>query len=145
VAGIFTQIRPVWIGELENRPKTSKKFWFWPFIFIFIGEIVFLAISATAFKTVQRCRRQHLKMLCAVGSGTKNVQALSLTVLSTTVVNKFKHCRQQHLNAFNAVADSTDNFLRRRRQRLKCLSFGPSSLVTNPYRPDLCKTLEPNI
>jgi hypothetical protein len=24
VAGIFTQIRPVWIGELENRQKTSK-------------------------------------------------------------------------------------------------------------------------
>jgi hypothetical protein len=24
VAGIFTQIRPVWIGELETRPKTSK-------------------------------------------------------------------------------------------------------------------------
>jgi hypothetical protein len=68
--------------------------------------------------------------------GTKNAQALSLTMLSTTVVNKVKHCRQQHLNAFNAVADSIYNFLRRRRQRLKCLSFGPSSLVTNPYRPD---------
>ena len=24
VAGMFTQIRPVWIGELETRPKTSK-------------------------------------------------------------------------------------------------------------------------
>jgi hypothetical protein len=26
VVGIFTQIRPVCIGELETRPKTSKKF-----------------------------------------------------------------------------------------------------------------------
>jgi hypothetical protein len=24
VAKIFTQIRPVWIGELETKPKTSK-------------------------------------------------------------------------------------------------------------------------
>jgi hypothetical protein len=24
VAGIFIQIRPVWIGELETRPKTKK-------------------------------------------------------------------------------------------------------------------------
>jgi hypothetical protein len=24
VAGIFTQIRPVWIGQLETKPKTSK-------------------------------------------------------------------------------------------------------------------------
>jgi hypothetical protein len=24
VAGIFSHIRPVWIGELETRPKTSK-------------------------------------------------------------------------------------------------------------------------
>jgi hypothetical protein len=26
LARIFTQIRPVWIGELETKPKTSKKF-----------------------------------------------------------------------------------------------------------------------
>jgi hypothetical protein len=25
VAGIFTQIRPVWIGEVESMPKTFKK------------------------------------------------------------------------------------------------------------------------
>jgi hypothetical protein len=25
--GFFTQIRPVWIGELETRPKTSKNEW----------------------------------------------------------------------------------------------------------------------
>jgi hypothetical protein len=40
VAGIFTQIRPKWISELETRPKTSKNVWLWPYIFIFIGEIV---------------------------------------------------------------------------------------------------------
>ncbi len=53
VAGIFTQIRPVWIGigELETR-----------YIFILIGEIFsdfgdssknFLAMSATALKSTK--------------------------------------------------------------------------------------------
>jgi len=32
VAKICTQIRPVWIGELETKPKTSKKFG-WGIIF----------------------------------------------------------------------------------------------------------------
>jgi hypothetical protein len=27
VAGMFTQIRPVRIGELETRPKASKHYW----------------------------------------------------------------------------------------------------------------------
>ncbi len=46
VAGIFTQIRPVWIGELENRPKTSKNLRLGPYIFIF-GSEIFLGKSAT--------------------------------------------------------------------------------------------------
>ncbi len=28
VAGIFTEVRPVWVGDLETRPKKSKKFMF---------------------------------------------------------------------------------------------------------------------
>ncbi len=46
VTGIFTQIRPVWISELETRPKTSKYEWLGPSIFAFIGEFC-LAMSAT--------------------------------------------------------------------------------------------------
>jgi hypothetical protein len=41
VAGIFTQIRPVWLGELETMPKTSKNEWLGPHIFIFVAEIFF--------------------------------------------------------------------------------------------------------
>jgi hypothetical protein len=46
VAGIFTQIGPVWIGELETRPKTVKKLMVGTF-FIFIGKF-FSLMSATA-------------------------------------------------------------------------------------------------
>jgi hypothetical protein len=45
VAGIFTQIRLVWIGELE----TSKNLWLGPFIF-FIGEIFFNDVGDSAKK-----------------------------------------------------------------------------------------------
>jgi hypothetical protein len=43
VAGLFTQSRLVWIGELETRPKNFKKTNGWGLKFlIFIGEIFFL-------------------------------------------------------------------------------------------------------
>jgi hypothetical protein len=45
LAGIFTHIRPVWIGELETRPKASKNLWLGPYIFIFIGEFFFTDIG----------------------------------------------------------------------------------------------------
>jgi hypothetical protein len=48
VAGIFTQIRPVWLDELESRPKNL---WLGPYIFIFIAQF-FLTMSATALKKV---------------------------------------------------------------------------------------------
>ena len=48
MAGIFTQIRPVWIDELESRPKNL---WLGPYIFIFIAKF-FLTMSATAHKKV---------------------------------------------------------------------------------------------
>jgi hypothetical protein len=28
-SGVFTQIRPVWVGDLGTRPKTMKSVWFW--------------------------------------------------------------------------------------------------------------------
>jgi hypothetical protein len=41
VAGIFTQIRPVWMGDLETRAKNSKNLWLGPYFYLFIGEIYF--------------------------------------------------------------------------------------------------------
>ncbi len=32
VAGIFTEIRPVWVGDLETRPKNLKSLCLGPFI-----------------------------------------------------------------------------------------------------------------
>ncbi len=46
--GIFTQIRPVGIGELESRQKTSKILWLGP-IFSFLSAKFFLG-----------CRRQRI-------------------------------------------------------------------------------------
>ncbi len=48
VAGIFTQIRPVWTGENETRPKTSKNKWLGFYIFILMAKYFLLAMSATA-------------------------------------------------------------------------------------------------
>ncbi len=45
VARIFTKIRPVWIGELETKPKTSKKFGS-----ALYSAKLFLALSVTALK-----------------------------------------------------------------------------------------------
>jgi hypothetical protein len=49
VSGIFAQITPVWIGELETRPKASKinvgAFYFYFYQLNFV-----LAMSATALK-----------------------------------------------------------------------------------------------
>jgi hypothetical protein len=47
VAGIFTQIRPVWIGDLEIRQKL-KKINGWGIIFLFLSAKFFAAMSATA-------------------------------------------------------------------------------------------------
>jgi hypothetical protein len=38
VAGIFTQIRPAWVGDLGTRPKNSKSFRLRPYINLFIGD-----------------------------------------------------------------------------------------------------------
>ncbi len=39
VAGIFTQIRPVWVGDLGTRPKSPKSLYFcvWGLILSFIS------------------------------------------------------------------------------------------------------------
>ncbi len=38
VAGIFTEIRPVWVGDLETRPKNLKSLCLGPYITLhFLG------------------------------------------------------------------------------------------------------------
>ena len=39
---VFTQIRPVWVGDLGTRPKNSKSLWLGPYIYLFIGKIIFI-------------------------------------------------------------------------------------------------------
>ncbi len=66
MAGIFRQIRPELIGELEARPKTPKING-WGLIFYFLSAKIFLVMSATARKiclaTLKRCFRL---LLCAL-------------------------------------------------------------------------------
>jgi hypothetical protein len=50
VAGIFAQIRPIWIGYLGTRPKNPKKIMFEALNFTFNWRNICLAISATALK-----------------------------------------------------------------------------------------------
>ena len=47
VAGIFAQIRPIWIGDLETRPKNPKKIMFGALNVTFNRRNICLAISAT--------------------------------------------------------------------------------------------------
>jgi hypothetical protein len=50
VAGTFTQIRPVWIGYLESRPKNPKVY-VWVLIFSFISrDFYFSAVGDIAKK-----------------------------------------------------------------------------------------------
>jgi hypothetical protein len=56
VAGIFTHIRPVWIGDLGTRPKNSKSLCLGPYITIFFPGIFVVALSATAAKKIFRAK-----------------------------------------------------------------------------------------
>jgi hypothetical protein len=48
VVGIFTQIKPVWIGELELKPKTSKING-WGLILLFLlAKFLFSDVSDSA-------------------------------------------------------------------------------------------------
>jgi hypothetical protein len=38
VDGIFTEIRPVWVGDLETRPKNLKNLCLWPYITLYFLE-----------------------------------------------------------------------------------------------------------
>jgi hypothetical protein len=41
VAGIFTEIRPVWVGDLESRPKNLKSLCLGPYITLyFLGFLL---------------------------------------------------------------------------------------------------------
>jgi hypothetical protein len=48
LAGIFTPIRPIWIGELETISQKLQKNG-WGLIFLFSSAKFFLPISATTF------------------------------------------------------------------------------------------------
>jgi hypothetical protein len=50
VAGIFAQIRPIWIGDLGTRPKNPKKIMFGALNSTFNRRNICLTISATALK-----------------------------------------------------------------------------------------------
>ncbi len=51
VAGIFTEIRPVWIGDLETRPQNLKKVYVWGLILPFISwDFCFSAVAYIAKK-----------------------------------------------------------------------------------------------
>ncbi len=49
---VFTQIRPVWVGDLGTSPKNSKFRWFR----LEIAVLYFLALPATALKKIKHCR-----------------------------------------------------------------------------------------
>jgi hypothetical protein len=51
VAQIFTQIKPVWVGDLETRPKNPKCLSLRPFITLYFPRFLFLALSATLPKS----------------------------------------------------------------------------------------------
>jgi hypothetical protein len=50
VAGIFTQIRPVWVGDLGTRLKKSKKFMFGALYYALFPGIFVVAYSAKKYK-----------------------------------------------------------------------------------------------
>ncbi len=41
VAGIFTEIRPVWVGDLETRPKNLKSLCSGPYITLYFMGFLF--------------------------------------------------------------------------------------------------------
>ncbi len=41
VAGVFTETRPVWVGDLKTRPKTYEVFWFGPYITLYFLGFLF--------------------------------------------------------------------------------------------------------
>jgi hypothetical protein len=47
-AGSFTEIRPVWVGDLETRPKNQKSLSLGPYITLYFLEFLF-----------SRCRLQR--------------------------------------------------------------------------------------
>jgi hypothetical protein len=53
VAGIFTEIRPVWVGDLEIRPKNLKSLCLGPYITLFIFcDFCFSAVGYSAKKII---------------------------------------------------------------------------------------------
>jgi hypothetical protein len=90
-------------------------------VFVKIKNRKNFALSPIAFYIVKHCCRQHLKLLSAIGDSIK----FFLVMLATSLKSSNWH--------FQA-------------KTVKFLIFWHSSLVTHPYRSDLCKkNSEPNI
>jgi hypothetical protein len=102
VAGIFTEIRPLWVGDLENRPKNLKSlclglilpFISWDFCF---SAVVYSAkkncklginliwnasmFTCLALKKISLKNAIFKKLFSAVGYRAKDFFALSATAL----------------------------------------------------------------
>jgi hypothetical protein len=50
VAGIFTEIRPVWVGDLETRPKNLKSLCLGPYIIFISLDFCYSAVGYSAKK-----------------------------------------------------------------------------------------------
>jgi hypothetical protein len=48
VAGIFTEIKPVWVGDLETRPKNLKRLCLGPYITPISWDFCFSAVGYSA-------------------------------------------------------------------------------------------------
>jgi hypothetical protein len=50
VAGIFTEIGPVWVGDIETRPKNLNILCLGPYITLISGYFCFSAVGYSAKK-----------------------------------------------------------------------------------------------
>jgi hypothetical protein len=138
VAGIFTQIIPECIGELETRPKTSRISWLWPHIFILSGNFC-LAMSATALKFFLFSYVENKLFLIAA-------IYISIGVGSFVFIFSFYSVLKWFLFGFKnyflfAVGDRAKKYKLEifKPNPSKFFSFWPSSFLNNSHRSDLCK------
>ncbi len=85
MAGIFTQIRPVQIGELENKPKTS--------------------LSATALKILSAVGDSAKQFLTPFADSSYNFLAMPAIVLKSTKW-QFSSLNHQNFEFFGLVSES---------------------------------------
>jgi hypothetical protein len=82
-SGVFTQIRPAWVGDVGTRPKNAKFWWFRPENRQFV---LFSAVADIA-KSFKRSRRQRNKIYAVADSAnfflTKQKQLLNRVIFKT--------------------------------------------------------------